>query len=216
MSGSHDVEQVVRTRLRSLRTTLGLSLDDLAARANLSPSTLSRVETGKRTLSLDILLAVATALGVDIDALLDMRSDEDVVIRPQPSCSGGRTTWMLSRATDSTVALKLRIDGAQAAPEQRVHPGHDWCFVLTGRVRLLLGEREIMVEAGEAAEFSTMTPHAFSAVGGPAELIMICDRDGLHAHVHHDVVDEARRSGALTRASAASRARDGDRRSSGR
>ena len=51
-----EIEHVVRTRLRSLRTTLGLSLDELAARANLSPSTISRVETGKRTISLDVLL----------------------------------------------------------------------------------------------------------------------------------------------------------------
>jgi hypothetical protein len=53
-------------------------------------------------------------------------------------------------------------------------------------VRLLLGEREIVVETGEAAEFATMTPHAFAAEGGPAELIMIFDRDGQRAHVHRD------------------------------
>jgi quercetin dioxygenase-like cupin family protein len=66
-----------------------------------------------------------------------------------------------------------------------VHPGHDWFFVLDGRVRLVLGEREIVVEAGEAAEFATMTPHALAAIDGPAELIMIFDRDGHRAHVHH-------------------------------
>ena len=79
----------MRTRLRSLRTTLGLSLDELAARTNLSPSTISRVETGKRTISLDVLLPLAAALQVDLDALLDVRSDDDVVIRPTPSSSGG-------------------------------------------------------------------------------------------------------------------------------
>ena len=65
-----------------------------------------------------------------------------------------------------------------------MHPGHDWFFVLQGRVRLVLGEREIVVESGEAAEFATMTPHAFCAVDGPAELVMIFDRDGQRAHVH--------------------------------
>ena len=59
------------TRLRSLRNTLGLSLDELAARTNLSPSTISRIETGKRTISLDVLLPLATALQVDLDTLLD-------------------------------------------------------------------------------------------------------------------------------------------------
>lgn len=180
------LEDVVSTRLRSLRHTLGLSLGDLAARTNLSPSTISRIETGKRAISLDVLRPLATALHVSVDALLDMSSDEDVVIRPSPSHSGARTTWMLSRATGPTIAIKIRMNPTAQTPEQQVHPGHDWFFVLEGRVRLLLGAREIIVEAGEAAEFSTMTPHACEAVDGPAELLMIFDRDGQHAHVHHE------------------------------
>ena len=182
----HEIEQVVRTRLRSLRNTLGLSLDELAERSHLSASTISRVETGKRTISLDVLLPLAGALQVGLDALLDVTGDDDVVIRPVPSSSGGRTTWMLSRATGNTVALKVRLEPTDRTPQQRVHPGHDWFFVVEGRVRLLLGDREVIVETGEAAEFATMTPHACAAAGGPAELIMIFDRDGQRAHVHHE------------------------------
>ena len=177
------IEQVVRTRLRSLRNTLGLSLDELAARTHLSPSTISRVETGRRTISLDVLLPLAKALQVDLDALLEVRSDDDVVIRPAPNSSRERTTWLLNRPTGSTVVVKMRLKPARRAPEQRVHPGHDWFFVIEGRVRLLLADREVIVETGEAAEFATMTPHAFAAVGRPAELIMIFDREGQRAHV---------------------------------
>lgn len=179
-----ELEHLVRTRLRSLRTTLGLSLDELATRTNLSPSTISRVETGERTISLDILLPLAAGLQVGLDALLDVGTDDDVVIRPTPSQMEGRTTWMLSRPGGSTVALKLRIEPTRARAQQRVHPGHDWLFVLTGRIRLSLGEREITVDTGEAAEFATMTPHAFAAIGRPAELLMIFDRDGHNAHSH--------------------------------
>ena len=186
MAELDEIERVVRTRLRSLRHTLGLSLDELAARTNLSPSTISRVETGKRTISLDVLLPLAGALQVGLDALLDLRSDDDVVIRPTPNRSGLRTTWMLSRPTGSTIAVKMRLEPTRTTAEQRVHPGHDWFFVTDGRVRLLLGEREIIVETGEAAEFATMTPHSIAAVDGPAELIMIFDRDGQRAHVHHE------------------------------
>jgi transcriptional regulator with XRE-family HTH domain len=181
----NEIEQTVRTRLRSLRTALGRSLDELAERANLSPSTISRVETGKRTISLDILLPLAAALQVDLDALLDVRSDDDVVIRPTPSTAGKRTTWILSRPTGSTIAVKMRLEPTRRKTEQRVHPGHDWFFVTEGRVRLSLGDRDIIVEAGEAAEFATMTPHAFAAIDVPAEVIMIFDRDGQRAHVHH-------------------------------
>jgi transcriptional regulator with XRE-family HTH domain len=186
MAEPDEIEQLVRTRLRSLRTTLGLSLDELAARANLSPSTISRVETGKRTIGLDVLLPLAAALQVNLDVLLDVQRDEDVVIRPTPSTSGKRTTWMLNRPTGSIVAVRMRLEPTRRRPEQRVHPGRDWFFVLEGRVHLALGAREITVETGEAAEFATMTPHAFSAVDGPAELIMIFDRDGQQAHVHRD------------------------------
>lgn len=186
MAQPGEIEQVVRTRLRSLRQTLGLSLDELAERTNLSASTISRVETGKRTISLDVLLPLAAALQVDLDALLDVRSDDDVVIRPTPSSSGVKTTWRLSRATGSTIAIKMRLESTRQAPEQRVHPGHDWFFVIEGRVGLLLGDREITVETGEAAEFATMTPHAMRAIDAPAEVIMIFDRDGQRAHVHHE------------------------------
>lgn len=181
-----EIEQVIRTRLRSLRTTLGLSLDELAARTHLSPSIISRVETGRRTISLDILLPLATALQVDLDALLDTHSDDDVVIRPTPNSSTERTTWMLSRPTGSTTAVKIRLEPTRTAPEQRVHPGHDWFYVLSGRLTLFLGERQIAVETGEAAEFATMTPHAFTTRDGPTEAIMIFDRDGHHAHIHRE------------------------------
>jgi len=191
MARPDQIEAVVRTRLRSLRTTLGLSLDELSARSNLSASTISRIETGKRTISLDVLLPLAAALNVDLDTLLDVQTDDDVVIRPAPSTSGKRTTWVLSRSTGSTMALKMRLEPTRRMPEPRVHPGHDWFFVLEGRVRLLLGEREIIVETGEAAEFATMTPHAFAAVDGPAELITIFDRDGHRAHVHRPADDRS-------------------------
>jgi transcriptional regulator with XRE-family HTH domain len=182
-----DVEQVVRTRLRSLRNTLGLSLADVAARTNLSASTISRVETGNRAISLDVLIPLARALAVDLDSLLDVRNDDDVIIRSTPHRGNGMTTWMLSRPTGKTIAIKIRLEPAKRPPVQRVHPGHDWMFVINGRVRLLLGDRELIVEAGEAAEFATMTPHACAAIGSPAEIIMIFDRDGQRAHVHKEV-----------------------------
>jgi quercetin dioxygenase-like cupin family protein len=80
----------------------------------------------------------------------------------------------------------MRLEPSRRPAKPRVHPGHDWFFVIEGRVLLSLGEREIIVESGEAAEFATMTPHAFAAIDGPAELIGIFDRDGHRAHtVHH-------------------------------
>lgn len=185
MTPGDDVERIVRSRLRSLRTTLGLSLDELATRTGLGASTISRIETGRRTISLDVLVPLARALQVDLDELLDVHGDDDVVIRPVASRSGARTTWLLSRPTGRTIAIRMRLEPTRRAPEPRVHPGHDWFVVVSGRVALVLGDREIVVATGEAAEFATMTPHAIRALDGPAELIMIFDRDGQRAHVQH-------------------------------
>lgn len=182
-----DIEHLVRTRLRTLRTTLGLSLDELAARSNLSSSTISRIETGKRTIGLDVLVPLAAALQVDVGALVQLAGDDDVVIRPSARRAGKHTVWTLTRPTAPTAAMKMRIEPTSRPGPQKVHPGHDWFFVLEGRVRLRLGDREVLVEQGEAAEFATMTPHAIDAVDGPAEVIMIFDRDGQRAHVHQDV-----------------------------
>jgi transcriptional regulator with XRE-family HTH domain len=185
MSDVADVEHLARTRLRSLRTTLGYSLDELAERTNLSASTISRVETGKRTLSLDVLVPLANALSVSLDVLFEVPTDEDVVIRPVAHSDGRRTTWPLSRPDGRTVAMKMRLEPSDERPAQRVHPGHDWFLVLDGRVRLWLGDRQVDVAVGEAAEFATMVPHAVTALDGPAELVMIFDREGQRAHVHH-------------------------------
>lgn len=184
MTGTGDVEALARSRLRSLRTTLGYSLEELAERTNLSASTISRVETGKRSLSVDVLVPLATALQVSLDVLFEAPSDDDVVIRPVAHSSGARTTWLLSRPDGRTVAMKMRLEPSDAPPAQRMHPGHDWFLVLAGRVRLWLGERQVDVGTGEAAEFATMVPHAIAALDGPAELIMIFDREGQRAHLH--------------------------------
>lgn len=177
-----DVETLVRTRLRAIRTSAGWSLDEVAKRANLSASTVSRVETGHRTLGLDVLLPLAQALAVRLDDLLDTSTSDDVVIRPRPATWESGTVWQLTRPTSPFGAVKMRLEPVAAMPDQKVHPGHDWMFVLEGRVTLWLGDRRIEVEAGEAAEFATMTPHAVTALGGPAEVLMVFDPHGRAAH----------------------------------
>jgi quercetin dioxygenase-like cupin family protein len=110
--------------------------------------------------------------------------NHDIVIRPAPTGWTGVTIWPLSRPTSSTVAIKMRLEPTAQRPEPRIHPGHDWLFVLSGRLELTLGERLVIVDTGEVAEFSTMTPHSINAIETPAEFIMVFDRDGQLAHLH--------------------------------
>jgi DNA-binding Xre family transcriptional regulator/quercetin dioxygenase-like cupin family protein len=188
MTQDDDLDGLVRQRIRGLRSALGWSLEELAARCYLSPSTLSRIETGHRRISLDQLSSIARALGTTLDQLVESVSDDDVVIRPQHDAARGVTTWMLSRepGPHGMTVAKMRV--TRPAPQRgtdelKVHPGQDWFTVLSGTLVLLLGERTILVEAGEAAEFSTMIPHAFGAQGAPAEILGIFDHDGQRTHL---------------------------------
>ncbi|GAA4476358.1 helix-turn-helix transcriptional regulator [Rhodococcus olei] len=186
MTQEDGLEDVIRRRIRGLRLARGWSLDALAARCHLSPSTLSRIETGHRRIALDQLVPIARALDTTLDQLVESPGDEDVVIRPQPQQLRGVTTWLLSRESSlqGVTVAKMRITPDKPAGPLGVHPGREWFTVLSGTASLQLGERTILVEAGQAAEFSTMVPHRVSAHGGPVEILEIFDHDGKRAHLH--------------------------------
>jgi transcriptional regulator with XRE-family HTH domain len=193
MTQETDLDTVVRQRIKGLRQARGWSLDALAARCHLSPSSLSRIETGGRRIALDQLTAIARALGTTLDALVESADDDDVVIKPHRDESRGVTTWVLSgeRSPHGMTVAKIRItEPVEAGPlRQGVHPGRDWFTVLSGTARLHLGDRVVLVETGQAAELSTMVPHAFVAHGGPVEVLVILDHDGERAHLHASAVD---------------------------
>lgn len=188
MTQESDLDSTVRMRIRSLRKARGWSLDSLAERALLSPSTLSRIETGHRRIGLDQLTSLARALGTSLDQLVESVNDDDVVIRPERDEQRGLTSWLLNRGSEpgNRTVAKMRITDEAQGPgvdELGVHPGRDWFTVLSGTVTLILGERAIRVETGQAAEFSTMIPHAIKAHGGPAEILCILDHDGRRTHL---------------------------------
>jgi len=186
---------VVRQRIRGLRQARGWTLETLAARAFVSISTLSRIETGQRRIALEQLVTLAQALGTTLDQLVEPENDEDVLIRPEAEVMDGATLWLLSREQDrrGVMIAKMRITPERILEGLQVHPGYEWFTVLLGVVHLHLGDRIIEVKEGQAAEFSTMTPHTVRAVGSPAEILTILDRGGNQAHLpgrthlHQDV-----------------------------
>jgi len=185
---THDstLESTARRRLRTLRQARGWSIEELARRSNIGPSTISRLETGHRRLAIDHLVDLARALDTTVDELLVDDDEDDVVIRPTRDEVNGATFWLLTRHDDPSgrVVAKMRTPARKRLPEPRVHPGHDWFYVLDGTVRLRLGDREILVESGQAASFDTMTPHSITGYGGPAEILTILDHHGQRAHLH--------------------------------
>ncbi len=188
-NNDESVDTRVRRRLRELRAERGLTLQQVAERASIDLSTLSRLESGKRRLALDHLPALAEALGVSADDLLSPRERPDPrVRRPPQQLADGLTLWPLTRHGPAAGlhAFRLRIDAERSVPPDTlpVHEGHDWLYVLSGRLRLLLGEDDFVVEPGEAVEFSTWTPHWFGATDGPVEVLAIFGAHGERTHLH--------------------------------
>jgi transcriptional regulator with XRE-family HTH domain len=185
MTQGAPLEETLRTRLRSLRQARGWSLDELARRTNLSPSTLSRLETGRRRMAIDQLATLARALDTTVDELLAEKDDGDLVIRPRRDTAGDVTFWLLTDPDDASgrVVAKLRLPRHAQLPKPRVHPGRDWLYVLEGTLRLQVGSRDVLLRAGQAASFDTMTPHTMAGHDGPVELLSILDHHGERAHL---------------------------------
>jgi transcriptional regulator with XRE-family HTH domain len=169
-----------------LRQARGWTLDELGGRANIGASTLSRLETGGRRIAIDHLVALARALDTTVDELLVADEEQDVVISPRRDHAGGTTYWLLTRPDEPSgrVVVKMHVPEHTQLPDLRTHPGRDWFYVLTGVVSLRLGKRDLLIPAGKAATFDTMTPHCMSGHKGSAEILSILDHHGQRAHLH--------------------------------
>jgi transcriptional regulator with XRE-family HTH domain len=180
-------EARVRRRLRELRLANGLTLREVAARSHLDVSTLSRLESGQRRLVLDHLPPLADALGVSTDELLSPPGVPDPRVDSRPIRRNGLTMWPLNHAgsTNRLHTFKVHIPVSRRRPPVTlpVHDGHDWMYVLSGRMRLILGAEDLVIEPGRAVEFVTTTPHWFGAIDGPVDVLAIFGAHGQRAHL---------------------------------
>ena len=177
----------VGPRLKQLRQRRDVTLTDLSRETGISTSTLSRLEAGLRRPTLEQLLPLARAHGVTLDELVGAPPTGNPRINLRPiACADGSTILPLTRRPGGIQAYKFVLPTGRddAEPDLRTHEGHDWVYVLNGRLRLVLGEHDLVLEAGEAAEFDTRTPHWFAATGsGPVEYLSLIGRQGERAHV---------------------------------
>ena len=181
----------VGMRLRVARRARGWTLDDLASKAEMSPSTLSRLESGKRQASLELLLPLTRALGIRIDDLLEPEA-RDPRVRRTVIRSEGHIIVPLMPEHSPVQTYRITYPPSANVPPMRVHDGWEWLTVLSGRLRLLLGEQDLVLGRGEAAEFDTQIPHAMMAVGKtPAHVISIFDETGARMHTHSAATSSA-------------------------
>jgi transcriptional regulator with XRE-family HTH domain len=177
----------VGPRLKELRQRRDITLNELADETGISISTLSRLEAGLRRPTLEQLLPLARAYSVTLDELVDAppTGDPRINLRPIPT-NDGRTILPLSRRPGGIQAYKFVLPAGHDddSPDLRTHEGYDWAFVLNGRLRLVLGEHDLILEPGEAAEFDTRTPHWFGATSsGPVEFLSLVGKQGERAHL---------------------------------
>ncbi|MEU4219965.1 XRE family transcriptional regulator [Actinoplanes sp. NPDC026623] len=167
----------IGARLRGIRRDRGLTLDDLATATGLSVSTLSRLESGKRRPTLDLLIPLARFHRLALEHLIGAPPTGDPRAHLTPRRSEPRTgnpSVVVPLTTyPSRLQVFKQILGPGDRPPNRVtHPGHAWFYVLAGDVRLLIGDRERLLHPGDTADFDTAEPHWFGpATDRPAEIL---------------------------------------------
>jgi transcriptional regulator with XRE-family HTH domain len=181
-----DVLDAVGLRLRALRTEHGLTLAAVSATTGISVSTISRLESGGRKPTLELLLPLARAYQVALDDLVDTPAAGDPRVRQSPFEHEGVTMVPLTRQKGGLQAYKQTFPARARVGdlEQKTHEGYEWMYVLSGRLRLLLGRRDFVLSAGEVVEFDTRVPHAFSnPFPEPAEVLTLFGPQGERMHV---------------------------------
>jgi transcriptional regulator with XRE-family HTH domain len=176
----------VGPRLRALRQQRETTLSDLSAATGISVSTLSRLESGGRRATLELLLPLARAHGVTLDELVDAPPTGDPRIHMRPLRRHGMTMLPLTRRAGGIQAYKLVIPASsrRRQPELQTHEGYEWVYVLNGRLRVVLGEHDLVLAPGEAAEFDTRVPHWFGAADAePVEFLSLFGAQGERAHL---------------------------------
>ncbi|GAA4881362.1 MULTISPECIES: helix-turn-helix domain-containing protein [Saccharopolyspora] len=176
----------VGPRLHALRKHRGITLTQLSDTTGISTSTLSRLESGNRKPTLELMLPLARAYGVPLDELVGAPQTGDPRVHPRPFTRHGMTFIPLTRDIGGLRAFKqiMPVARTSAAPEQRSHEGYEWLYVLSGRLRLLLGDHDVVLTPGEAAEFDTRTPHGFGNAGDqPVEFLSLFGAQGERIHV---------------------------------
>jgi transcriptional regulator with XRE-family HTH domain len=175
----------VGPRLRALRQERGTTLARLSEETGISVSTLSRLESGRRKPTLELLLPLAEAHGVQLDELVGAPETGDPRVHLRPFTRYGVTFVPLTRQLGGLRAYKQILPVTRDRDiEQRAHEGYEWLYVLSGRLRLLLGEHDLVLTAGEVAEFDTRVPHAFANAGSvPVEFLTLFGPQGERLHV---------------------------------
>lgn len=170
-------------RLRAARLGRDLTLGALADLTGISPSTLSRLEAGKRAPNLELLLPVTRALRISLDDLMMWRAPDPRTRSPMRRVRH-LTVEYLSPENAPVQTFRMTLAPSGEPIRTRSHDGYEWIHVLRGRAQVVLGDRHLVVEAGQTVEFDTRTPHGAAALDGePVEAISMFNPTGEPIHL---------------------------------
>jgi transcriptional regulator with XRE-family HTH domain len=177
----------VGPRLRTIRLHRDTTLEQLSTQTGISVSTLSRLESGQRRPTLELLLPLAQAYRVPLDELVGAPATGDPRVHPRAVQRDGKTWVQLARNPGGLNAFKQILP--VSPPHYTIrdlceHEGYEWVYVLRGKLRLVLGEAEYTLSTGEAAEFDSAISHGYFNVGDePLELLTILGGQGARVHM---------------------------------
>ncbi|WP_235484122.1 helix-turn-helix domain-containing protein [Frigoribacterium sp. Leaf172] len=177
---------MIGPRIRSFREKRCLTLVELSQSTGVSASTLSRLEAGKRAPNLELVVPVARALGLDLDDIVPREVVDPRVEQTVKVIDGVRFETLAAASSPVQtykVSMPTHPDGAEAIPDLHVHDGYEWIYLLSGRLRLVIAQKEVILNAGESAEFDTRFPHWMTPLEGPAEMLSIFSTEGRRIHM---------------------------------
>lgn len=166
-----DIEEHIAKRIKKFRINAGLSQTELAAKCNVSKSLISKIESNKASLHLDLLLDIANALNISLFELLSVGTvdkkkanvvREDERQRLVNAGGYGKTGYQYFRLASSEKSNAfIMICGSEAAksPKFVVHDGHEFFFVISGKVKLQFKDEVYILKEGDTAAFDSRSEH---------------------------------------------------------
>ncbi|MFD4668586.1 helix-turn-helix domain-containing protein [Lentzea sp. NPDC058450] len=186
MRTTEEVLDAVGPRLRDVRSRRGMTIAQVSEATGISESTLSRLESGGRRATLELLLRLSTTYRVPLDSLVGAPYTGDPTVHIRPVERDGLIYMSLTNRPGGLQAHKLIIPPSTSSvePDPQTHAGYEWIYVLNGTLRLVLGDSDLTLHPGEVAEFDTHIPHWLGAAGTtPVELLVLFGRQGERAHL---------------------------------
>lgn len=172
MSASSHVE--LGRRIKQERLRRGLTLKDIEAKVGISATHLSEVERGKSSPTVGVLEKIARALGTRSALLIDaaagipvshtMPGHRRVVTDEQGTV---RTESLSNSFPGSEVSILLKTYQPHSGNTERPrgHEGEEFIHILEGRLRVVVGEEDYLLEPGDSLHFKSTRPHAFENPG---------------------------------------------------